>query len=303
MALRIVRESLDTPNVTNKDDVIMTRYAYGGYNGFVKEYGNELGYETDELNFTIQSGRAIIDGWEIDIINEGVTIDFGSEADGFYSVYLEIDVARELAEIKYSYLVGTYPEIDGGDDLTEAPNGTARLVLYNIKVENSRITEVVKKVKAIPFLSQIEDDLESGSFMPKNSQQVNGLEIKQDENGVLRVGDIIIPQKRLLHSEKFFIESGRYKEIAVSKKFTNSSIEVHTDYGVFKVTDSMQVIGGQFVADESGSALNVISSPYELILKNDVVYDSVYLRFTKYLGNVIDYEGKVEISAIYEVIE
>lgn len=35
-----------------------------------------------------------------------------------------------------------------------------------------------------------------------NSTKVNNLEIKQDENGVLKIGDIIIPQKKLIYSGK-----------------------------------------------------------------------------------------------------
>ena len=36
MAIRLIRENSDTPNITNKDDARMIRYAYGGQNGYVK---------------------------------------------------------------------------------------------------------------------------------------------------------------------------------------------------------------------------------------------------------------------------
>lgn len=44
----------------------------------------------------------------------------------------------------------------------------------------------------------ISDIFEDDGTTAKNSTKVNNLEIKQDENGVLKIGDVIIPQKKLI---------------------------------------------------------------------------------------------------------
>lgn len=162
MALRLVRQTSETPNVTNKDDTIMTRYAYGGYNGIVKALGNECGYTVDGGTFKVLDGRICLDGWEVEVGAEGVLLDLSSLA-GFqyYSIYLEVNVLTETAEIKSPYLTGTYPEIEKGDDLTEVPNGTARLLLYNVKVENGIIKEVVKKFSLIEHTKTLIEQLDA----------------------------------------------------------------------------------------------------------------------------------------------
>lgn len=161
MALRLVRETSDTPNITNKDDTIMTRYAYGGYNGVVKGFGSECEYTANNGIFKVLGGRIIIDGWEVDVDGEGFGLNlstvYGTQ---YHSVYLQINIAVESVDIKSSYLTGSYPTIEKGDDLTSAQNGSARLLLYNVKVENGIITEVVKRFEIVPYLTQKVLDIE-----------------------------------------------------------------------------------------------------------------------------------------------
>jgi hypothetical protein len=161
MALRLVRQTSDTPNITNKDDTIMTRYAYGGYNGIVKGFGNECGYTAENGIFKVLDGRIVIDGWEIDIDGVGWNLNLSTvTGTQYHSVYAEINVATESVKLDSTYLTGFYPEIDKGDDLTEIPNGTARILLYNVKVENGVITETVKKFEIILYLTQKVLDVE-----------------------------------------------------------------------------------------------------------------------------------------------
>ncbi len=161
MALRLVREASDTPNITNKDDTIMTRYAYGGYNGVVKAFGNECDYIADSGIFKILSARILVDGWEIDVDGAGYQFDFsGFNGTQYNSIYLEINVATEDVSLKSTYETGKYPEIGKGDDLTSVQNGTANLLLYNVKVENGVISEVVKRFNIIPYLTQKVIDIE-----------------------------------------------------------------------------------------------------------------------------------------------
>lgn len=160
MALRLVRQTSDTPNITNKDDTIMTRYAYGGYNGVVKAFGSECGYTAENGIFKILSGRILVDGWEIDVDGAGWSFDFSNiTGTQYHSVYAEINVATETVKIESTYLTGSYPEITKGDDLTTVPNGTARILLYEVVVENGTITGVSKKVEVIRHLKDRLEEL------------------------------------------------------------------------------------------------------------------------------------------------
>jgi hypothetical protein len=152
MAVRLIRASSDVPNITNKDDTKMVRYAYGGYDGFVPNFGQDLSYTLNDLErlFTINSGKIVLQGWEVDVDEAGVQIPY-SGTKRFYTVYLEVNVALNEASIKSVYNSGSYPEVDPGDDLTKSPNGTARKSLYRFKVENDRATLVFKDIFEIPY--------------------------------------------------------------------------------------------------------------------------------------------------------
>lgn len=155
MAIKLLRESSETPNISNKDDVKMVRYAYGGYNGIVQKYGEQLAASSDGTSFRIGSGRAVVDGWEVDIDGAGVTLDLSHMSYGsyYYTVYLEVNAELETAEIKYLYDTGSYPVIDHGDDLTEVQSGTARLPLYEFLSSYGSITEVKPVVSTVPYSS------------------------------------------------------------------------------------------------------------------------------------------------------
>ena len=196
MALRLVRQTSDTPNLTNKDDTIMTRYAYGGYNGVVKAFGNECGYTADNGIFKVLDGRIVIDGWEIDIDGAGVLINLSNVIGTQYrSVYVEINVATETVIINSTYLSNAYPTIDKGDDLTSTPNGTARLLLYNVRVENGAITEVVKRFNLIPYLTSkvldIERRLEELGFK-KGVAEYNNYTVDVTANSLKKQGKYVI---------------------------------------------------------------------------------------------------------------
>lgn len=138
--VRLVRESSDTPNITNKDDARMIRYAYGGIDGVIKSFGKEFDYTIDTTNHILKigSGRFVLQGWEVDLDEAGWTLDFGSAAEvRYYTAYLEVNLTLETAEVKATYGLSTYPTIDEGDDLTSVPSGIARRVLYNFTVTRS----------------------------------------------------------------------------------------------------------------------------------------------------------------------
>ena len=193
MAIKMVREPSETPNINNIDDIIPMRYAYGGQNGFVIGKGTEISNTVSGLNFTVNSGRLVLQGVECDIDATGVTITIDNIATKrYYTIYLEVNLGLNTATIKSEYDTATYPTIDAGDDLTENSTGIARLPLYQFTATSGIISEVNKVVESVKYINS--------SITVDNSKQVNNLEIKQDENGVLKIGDIIIPQKKLLWS-------------------------------------------------------------------------------------------------------
>lgn len=196
MALRLVRQTSDTPNITNKDDTIMTRYAYGGYNGIVKSFGSMCNYTAGNGIFKVLDGRIVIDGWEIDIDGAGIIFDFHNvSGTQYYSVYAEVNVSLESVKLDSTYLTGSYPEINKGDDLTEIPNGTAKLLLYNVKVENGSITEVVKRFHFIPYLTNIEARLEELGFkqgVVEFKSGSNTIEISTTSNSLIKQGKMCV---------------------------------------------------------------------------------------------------------------
>lgn len=150
MAIRFIRQPSDTPNVTNSDDARMVRYAYGGYDGFVLNRGSELSHTINGNIFKINSGVVVLQGYESELDSNGWELDVGSDS-RYYSVYYEVNLATQTTAIKSVYNLSSYPDIPASDDLTQSANGIACLLLYQFRVMNNGITDVVKKVKAIPY--------------------------------------------------------------------------------------------------------------------------------------------------------
>lgn len=142
-------------SVSNIDDIIPFRYAYGDQNGFVIRKGSEVSHTIDGLNFRVNSGRIVLQGVETDIDANGVvfTIDRAIET-RYFVVYYEVNLATQTTSIKLSnYSTSGYPIIDSGDDLTTNPSGVARLELYRFTAINGIISNVEKLAKPIKFNS------------------------------------------------------------------------------------------------------------------------------------------------------
>ena len=153
MGLRMVRQPSETPNVSNIDDIIPFRYAYGDQNGYVIGRGLELKAEPNYLTFRINSGRVVLNGVETEVDPNGVslTIDNASEK-RYYSVYYEVNLATQTTAIKLSnYSINGYPVIESGDDLTINPSGIAKLELYRFTATNGVISDVEKVVQPIEY--------------------------------------------------------------------------------------------------------------------------------------------------------
>lgn len=132
MNARLVRVSSTEPNIRNFDDAAMVRYAYGG-DGIVKNFGNQLSISPDLYSVTIDTGRVVLHGWEVDV-QSPIVFPLSLYESGKVYVYLEIDLSVETAEFKVldTYSSSKFEElIPLGDDLTKNPFGLARLPIYS----------------------------------------------------------------------------------------------------------------------------------------------------------------------------
>lgn len=140
-------------SVSNIDDIIPFRYAYGNQDGYVIGKGTEISHTIDGSTFRINSGRVVLQGVETDIDANGVsfTIDNSSET-RYFVVYYEVNLATQTTAIRLSdYSTNDYPSIDTGDDLTVSASGIARTELYRFTAISGVISDVEKTAKAIEY--------------------------------------------------------------------------------------------------------------------------------------------------------
>lgn len=174
MGVQFIREPSETPNISNSADARMVRYAYGGYDGVVKDKGTELSHTIDGSNFRLNSGVINLMGYEVEVDTNGWVLDLSSvSSKRSYSVYLEVNLALQTAEIKSTYngFPYIYPIITTGDNLTANTAGIARLLLYNFYVTNGVVGTVTKRVSVIDYTkdiySKLTSDLDTGAIIPK----------------------------------------------------------------------------------------------------------------------------------------
>lgn len=153
MAVSLVRARSVTPNISNYDDTRILRYATGGFNGVVSGFGNEMSYTVDGLNFKINSGEFIYQGWQSRIDTSGATITIDNiGGTQYYVVYLQIDLSdseNEIASVLATYDTSSYPSIDPGDDLTTVQGGVARVELYRFEASSGVISNVSKRFSTL----------------------------------------------------------------------------------------------------------------------------------------------------------
>lgn len=176
MPVRLIRENSDTPNITNRDDARMIRYAYGGQNGFVKGRGAELSHTVNGNVFTINSGLINLQGWEVEIDSNGwsTTLSASDAAIKYCAVYCEVNLSLGgSAKIDLMTALNDYPAVPEGDDLTENPNGTARLVLYRFIAQSGNISNVNKVVTMMLYGAVMTTRPPISSISFQNGQKLN----------------------------------------------------------------------------------------------------------------------------------
>lgn len=151
--IKIVREPSDTPNVQNTDDFIGLRHSYGDYNGYVDKKGQMLAYQVNGSTFTVLSGRAVVNGVEVDIDANGasITVDNVSTTQ-YHKLYLRVNLATMKADLYDHIGLLTEPT---SDDLTSNASGRAYLHLYSFTSKNGVISLIIKQVKKIATLKDV----------------------------------------------------------------------------------------------------------------------------------------------------
>lgn len=92
------------------------------------------------------------------------------------------------------------------------------------------------------FLEEV--DKAQNATNADNSTKVNSLEIKRDANGVLRVGEIIIPQKRLIYTGTAMIARDVNTKLFLSRSISEGDIlELHCSIQTFNSSTVAAVIG------------------------------------------------------------
>lgn len=312
MAIKMVREPSETPNINNIDDIVPMRYAYGNQNGYVIGKGNEISNTVNGLNFTVNSGRLVLQGVECDIDASGVTITIDNIATKrYYVIYLQVNLGLNTAQILSSYDTATYPTIDAGDDLTENTTGIARLPLYRFTATSGIISDVNKVVESVKYTANMTVD---------NSKKVNNLEIKQDENGILKIEDIIIPQRKLIKEVNIVTRPAQGRIPLNVGNLTGKTIEILYSTGSSEeaIVYEEDVIKLVIRPDVNNFATNIpitvhqidtLDSEYGLVVlqlsksssNNDMMCSVYVIDLTKGTTTIVDYP--VKITKIYEIIE
>lgn len=152
MAIKMVREPSDTPNIRNTDDFVSLRYAYGNRNGYVISKGNECSHAILGSTFKIESGRLVLQGVECDIDANGVSITVDNVSiKRYFTVYLQVNLILNEAKILSTFDTADYPSVSSGEDLTNDTTGIARLELYHFVAVNAVISDVKKLVQKIDY--------------------------------------------------------------------------------------------------------------------------------------------------------
>ena len=150
MGIRIVRQSTETPNVVNVDDITAFRYAYGNQNGYKIGIGSELSANYENGVFTVGSGHAVIQGADYVVDGNGIntTLDTGVGT-RYFKIYLKVNL--DTAEL------ASYYSTNGYDNIPEPTSGSliagenVYMLLYTLKLDGATQTEISKVVKQIDY--------------------------------------------------------------------------------------------------------------------------------------------------------
>lgn len=178
MAIEMVRVPSETPNISNTDDFVGLRYAYGNQNGYVINKGLECSFTPLSAKFRINSGRLVLQGVEVDIDANGVEVAIDNVANTqYHTVYLKVDLSTNEAKILTMSDTSTYPTIESGDDLTQNTTGIAKMELYHFDATSGVISNVQNIVEKIEYTGTalVDYDISKGTV----EERLDALGFKQ----------------------------------------------------------------------------------------------------------------------------
>lgn len=305
MAIKMVREPSETPNINNIDDIVPMRYAYGNQNGYVIGKGTEISNTVNGLNFTINSGRLVLQGVECDIDASGVTITIDNIATKrYYTVYLEVNLGLNTATIKSEYDTATYPSIDAGDDLTENTTGIARLPLYQFTATSGIIGEVNKVVESVKYAKDIKVNNSINSVNTVNAIKLTNNTFQaftKNDDDVLFANVFICPTLELL------FDSGEQPTILSANEESsitiNNDIDIEKDTIIFEIPDygySKYYVLGENI-DSPSSGFNLSYSRFTEVVNGLKATKVCYSANVAYQNRVFtfdtsSYSAKITIS-------
>lgn len=258
MAIKMVREPNETPNISNIDDIIPMRYAYGNQSGYVINKGNQVSYTVNGLNFTINSGRLVLQGVECDIDASGVTVTIDNIATKrYYTVYLQVNLGVNTATVLATYDTTTYPNPPASDDLTANSTGVAYLILYHFTATGGIISEVDKIVTSVKYTEDIKvkNTINSDTSTMANNIVFNG-------NG--GVNKVVLP---FTQSGNIF-SNDNIDILQVKFRFL-STFEYDTAYR-FLINSNGDITAGSYSTSEYDINKDYIFQPSMIKRTNDV---------------------------------
>ena len=279
MGIEIVRIPSETPNITNVDDIIPMRYAYGNQDGYIIGRGTELAGTYENGTFTVGAGLVVIQGVEIKINANGAntTLDTGT-GNRYYHIYLQVNLNSNVVGLVNYYSDSSYDDIQ--EPYTDNPNlidnGTAYLLLYSIKLNGSVEVEKNKIVQPIYYNSRKllwTGTAEIGTTNPEN-ELIAFAKILDKENTLYEVqGEI-----------NYNIPMGYQKETFVILLQVGS----HNDYGYkaeqiihFDIHDNNMLVKKVEIHRHNDYFFGRALQPVLELSNNQIRYDSISAIVTK----------------------
>lgn len=200
MALRLTREVSETPNISNRDDACMARYAYGGYDGIIQHIGEECMLTLQSSKMHVGSGRLVIQGWEVDVEPEDFDLSWVADPKQYTYLCVKIDLLLEAASW---VLVSTSDNILApyGDDLTQNSAGARVTPVYRWNSLNGSDPVVVLSHIEYDseFAKNIHDKItEIEDIIQNHQKQLGDHVIDFSSEGVLKIDGEQISYKKLL---------------------------------------------------------------------------------------------------------
>lgn len=280
MAVRLLRASSETPNITNTDDARMVRHSYGGYTGFVPGFGREAQASFSGSSLSIGSGVIVIDGWEVLLDEAGYTESFsGYSGILLFTVYMTVNLASETVSIRSTYNRTEFPVPDNGDDLTEYPEGSKTISLFHVTVSNGVIMNVDSILEAIPYQKEFRKDFD---LLRKEFDllSTNFSKARADLDSILPVDGNVSFQNPsyILESSSKICKQGRIVCCSVFAQYSNTLDLNQTRNPVFTVPEEMRPSESVYFVGEA------------IILRGTSVERGLY-------GFILDSSGAVYFSS------